>query len=113
TLISRPQECSHGCSQFSRENTVHTRRTPGSAASLDAKSPAQQGFFDAPERTRTSTDHTVHKALNLARLPIPPQAQRGASIAAGRTAEDAREARLASVPAERYSANTRSFQSTL
>ena len=32
--------------------------------------------FDAPERTRTSTDHSVHKALNLARLPIPPQAQR-------------------------------------
>src|SRR5437016_13299969 len=33
-----------------------------------------RGFPSAPERTRTSTDHTVHKALNLARLPIPPQA---------------------------------------
>ena len=33
-----------------------------------------RGFSSAPERTRTSTDHTVHKALNLARLPIPPQA---------------------------------------
>jgi hypothetical protein len=36
---------------------------------------------NAPERTRTSTDHTVHKALNLARLPIPPQALGAASIA--------------------------------
>jgi hypothetical protein len=26
---------------------------------------ARQHFFDAPERTRTSTDHSVHKALNL------------------------------------------------
>ena len=40
-----------------------------------------RGFPSAPERTRTSTDHTVHKALNLARLPIPPQALRAASIA--------------------------------
>jgi hypothetical protein len=32
---------------------------------------------NAPEWTRTTTDHTVHKALNLARLPIPPQAQPG------------------------------------
>ncbi len=34
-----------------------------------------RGFPHAPERTRTSTDHIVHKALNLARLPIPPQAR--------------------------------------
>ena len=40
-----------------------------------------QGFHSAPERTRTSTDHKVHKALNLARLPIPPQALEAASIA--------------------------------
>jgi hypothetical protein len=40
-----------------------------------------QGFRSAPERTRTSTDHKVHKALNLARLPIPPQALGAASIA--------------------------------
>jgi hypothetical protein len=40
-----------------------------------------QGFRSAPERTRTSTDHKVHKALNLARLPIPPQALEAASIA--------------------------------
>ena len=31
------------------------------------KSPAVQGFPSAPEKTRTSTDHTVHKALNLER----------------------------------------------
>jgi catechol 2,3-dioxygenase-like lactoylglutathione lyase family enzyme len=37
---------------------------------------SSQHSLDAPERTRTSTDHSVHKALNLARLPIPPQAQR-------------------------------------
>jgi hypothetical protein len=43
-----------------------------------------QGFRDAPERTRTSTDLKVHKALNLARLPIPPQARGAASIALGR-----------------------------
>jgi sulfate permease, SulP family len=34
-----------------------------------------RGFSDAPKRTRTSTGHTAHKALNLARLPIPPPAQ--------------------------------------
>jgi selenocysteine lyase/cysteine desulfurase len=30
------------------------------------KSPAERGFSSAPKRTRTSTDHSVHKALNLA-----------------------------------------------
>ena len=39
------------------------------------KNPDERGFPSAPERTRTSTDHSVHKALNLARLPIPPQAR--------------------------------------
>ena len=46
-----------------------------------------RGFPSAPERTRTSTDHSVHKALNLARLPIPPQAPGRASIAPGQGAE--------------------------
>ena len=45
------------------------------------KAPVCRGFSSAPERTRTSTDHKVHKALNLARLPIPPQALEAASIA--------------------------------
>jgi hypothetical protein len=39
------------------------------------KAPRGRGFLHAPEKTRTSTDHSVHKALNLARLPIPPQAR--------------------------------------
>ena len=42
------------------------------------------GAPSAPERTRTSTDPTVHKALNLARLPIPPQALEAASITPAR-----------------------------
>ena len=37
--------------------------------------PRLAGLLDAPERTRTSTGQTAHKALNLARLPIPPQAR--------------------------------------
>ena len=32
---------------------------------------------NAPEWTRTITGKSPHKALNLARLPIPPRAQRG------------------------------------
>jgi hypothetical protein len=52
-----------------------------------AKTPWQRGFRNAPERTRTSTDHSVHKALNLARLPIPPQARWAASIAVDPSAE--------------------------
>ena len=31
--------------------------------------------FHAPKRTRTSTGESPHKALNLARLPIPPPAR--------------------------------------
>jgi hypothetical protein len=46
-----------------------------------------QGFFYAPEWTRTTTDQMVHKALNLARLPIPPQAPEWASIAPVRPRE--------------------------
>jgi hypothetical protein len=48
---------------------------------VERNSPDVRGFPNAPERTRTSTDHKVHKALNLARLPIPPQAREAASIA--------------------------------
>jgi hypothetical protein len=32
---------------------------------------------NAPEWTRTTTGKSPHKALNLARLPIPPRAQGG------------------------------------
>jgi hypothetical protein len=34
----------------------------------------------APRETRTPTGHTSHKALNLARLPIPPQARAGGAV---------------------------------
>src|SRR5436190_16244421 len=33
----------------------------------DPKSPMNTGFSSAPKRTRTSTGHTAHKALNLVR----------------------------------------------
>ena len=46
------------------------------------ESPDFAGLSSAPRETRTPTDHTVHKALNLARLPIPPQA-RSAGIIGG------------------------------
>src|SRR5579863_369684 len=45
------------------------------------KSPDLQGFSNAPEWTRTTTENNLHKALNLARLPIPPRAPGAASIA--------------------------------
>ena len=42
------------------------QRLPGHMGKIAMnRRPAWQGFFHAPERTRTSTDHTVHKALNL------------------------------------------------
>ena len=39
------------------------------------RTPRQQGFRSAPRETRTPTPHKQDKALNLARLPIPPQAR--------------------------------------
>ena len=44
------------------------------------ETPLRSGVHSAPRETRTPTDHTVHKALNLARLPIPPQARDTAII---------------------------------
>ena len=44
-------------------------------SALNAESPAMQGFSHALEWTRTITGRKAHKALNLARLPIPPRAQ--------------------------------------
>jgi hypothetical protein len=45
------------------------------------KNPGYTGVFHhAPKRTRTSTGESPHKALNLARLPIPPPALEGLSI---------------------------------
>jgi hypothetical protein len=37
--------------------------------------PASWDLLDAPRETRTPTPHKQDKALNLARLPIPPQAR--------------------------------------
>ncbi len=51
---------------MSRRRRSQSRRSKAVTASHNSS---------APERTRTSTDHSVHKALNLARLPIPPQAR--------------------------------------
>src|SRR6476661_9519423 len=43
---------------------------------LAARKPRVYGAFaHAPKRTRTSTRESPDKALNLARLPIPPPAQ--------------------------------------
>src|SRR2546423_1898230 len=36
----------------------------GRRTAQDAKSPMNTGFSSAPKRTRTSTGHTAHKALN-------------------------------------------------
>src|ERR1700733_8314292 len=69
-------------------------RTTKPAHAGFVQQPPVRGFPSAPERTRTSTDHKVHKALNLARLPIPPQALEAASIAsAGRPEERLTHAR--------------------
>jgi hypothetical protein len=57
-------------------NNPNTRPDPRRALLRPQKPPVSRSF-DAPEWTRTTTDLRVHKALNLARLPIPPQAQRG------------------------------------
>ena len=47
--------------------------TPRTSFLSGRRGSAFAGITDAPERSRTSTDLAVHKALNLARLPDPPQ----------------------------------------
>src|SRR5438270_12160788 len=54
----------------SRGSDVHA-----AGRSENTRSPMDTGFSSAPKRTRTSTGHSAHKALNLARLPIPPPAR--------------------------------------
>ncbi len=51
----------------SPDNSPLNPRTEPAARYTAATSPAVRGFPSAPERTRTSTDHSVHKALNLGR----------------------------------------------
>src|SRR3954452_5138410 len=48
-----------------RKASSSVPRTP-----LNAKTPTCGGFVNAAERIRTSTDHTVHKALNLGHLGL-------------------------------------------
>src|SRR5262245_29500365 len=57
----------------------------------------------APREIRTPTDQMVHKALNLARLPVPPQARAGAQY---RAALQFGPRRLDAVRTPRYSTNT-------
>ena len=58
--------------------------------------------FSAPERSRTSTTREGHKALNLARLPVPPQAPEGSLIL---VAVSRRPRQLASVRRRSYYPN--------
>src|SRR5919108_4841352 len=77
-------------------------RPSGAPIPADARTPRLRGLLHAPERIRTSTGHTAHKALNLARLPVPPQARGRASIAT-----------LESVGTARYGTNTCSLVPSL
>src|SRR4051795_8557642 len=61
----------------------------------------------APRETRTPTGHTAHKALNLARIPIPPQARDGAEY---RPALPVRQAVLQSSDSPATLTNTCSIQ---
>jgi hypothetical protein len=62
-----------------RNRAAPPRRSAG-PGTLPAMKPAVRGSFHAPEWTRTITGKSPHKALNLARLPIPPRAQGGEYI---------------------------------
>ena len=57
-----------------------TIRPLRSVPSKNEKVPLCGAFVSAPRETRTPTGHTSHKALNLARLPIPPQARAGCAV---------------------------------
>jgi hypothetical protein len=57
-----------------------TNFTTGLGTPGRRKSPGTRGFLSAPKRTRTSTGQMAHKALNLARLPIPPPARGGGGV---------------------------------
>src|SRR3954466_11922101 len=63
------------------------RASPGHGRQNKRKPRGSRGFSHAPKRTRTSTGHSAHKALNLARLPIPPPAQVGPRRVSRRDAE--------------------------
>ena len=77
-LASSPGDCCQSCCHA----VPNQRQQWNILCPRNREAPQNGASHDAPERTRTSTDHSVHKALNLARLPIPPQALGAASIAA-------------------------------
>ena len=55
-------------------------KTSGCALQSKALLCAMPGFPSAPEKTRTSTDHTVHEALNLVRpVSMLPRATRAST----------------------------------
>ncbi|MDQ1541130.1 MAG: hypothetical protein QOH29_1856 [Actinomycetota bacterium] len=58
-----------------RAGATDNRRSRLARAGTKPRKPRKRGAFYAPKRTRTSTGKSPHKALNLARLPIPPPAQ--------------------------------------
>ena len=47
---------------------------------MERENPRFPGVFNAAEWSRTITPREGHKALNLARLPVPPQPLEGATI---------------------------------
>jgi hypothetical protein len=47
---------------------------------LGCENASLAGLFSAPRETRTPTPEIRDKALNLARLPIPPQARAGCAV---------------------------------
>ena len=100
--ISPPPELSLVLTGLLRRGvTNRALASPGSA-----KAPHLRGFRHAPKRTRTSTRESPDKALNLARLPIPPPAQVGQPGHIGRwrwpsIAPSGAAARLRRAPARR------------
>jgi len=63
-------ESSSSCSQLTWPPATGRRYPPrpdGCHVGPRPKKPRVRGFLSAPERTRTSTDHSVHKALNQVR----------------------------------------------
>src|SRR5215210_3033020 len=64
------------------------------------------GVLSAPREIRTPTGHTAHKALNLARLPIPPQALAQAKYRSGRAVLGAARGALEAVREGLYCVRT-------
>ena len=75
---------------FAKCSDVPVAHDPNSSAHRDGsartqKKPRFTGLFQCARVDSNHHGERLHKALNLARLPIPPRAQRGASIASSAT----------------------------